>query len=86
LSSDAAVRYAGRLLRALEHKSGDGSSVEFSPVELESLRGKFSAINVGLESFTSSLQDQEAEVVQVDWKPSAGGNADLAALLEKMKS
>jgi hypothetical protein len=40
---------------------------------------------VGLDSFTASLKTQEAEVVQVDWKPSAGGNADLAALLEKMK-
>jgi hypothetical protein len=52
---------------------------------LTSLKADFAAINVGLESFTESLKAQDAGVIQVDWKPAAGGNADLAALLEKMK-
>ncbi|MEJ2447140.1 MAG: acyl-CoA synthetase FdrA, partial [Anaerolineales bacterium] len=85
LSSEAAVRYAGRLLKALQNRDQAGKESEFSPVDLESLTSEFTAINVGLDSFTASLKTQEAEVVQVDWKPSAGGNADLAALLEKMK-
>jgi len=85
LSSEAAVRFAGRLLKALQNRDQAGKESEFSPVDLDSLTGEFSAINVGLDSFTASLKTQEAEVVQVDWKPTAGGNADLAALLEKMK-
>jgi FdrA protein len=85
LSSEAAVRYAARLLRALQNRDQEGKEIEFSPVDLDSLVSEFSAINVGLDSFAESLQSQEAEVVQVDWKPAAGGNADLAALLEKMK-
>jgi FdrA protein len=85
LSSDAAVRYAGRLLSALNQPEAEGMGSDFTPVDLASLSGKFSAINVGLDSFTESLQAQDAEVVQVDWKPAAGGNADMLALLEKMK-
>ena len=85
LSSDAAVRYAGGLIRSLNEGTGAQPKSSSKPVDLHSLQGDFSAINVGLESFTDSLKVQEAAVIQVDWKPAAGGNADLAALLEKMK-
>ena len=84
-SSDAAVRYAGRLAAALNQTDDAVSERDHLPVDLASLGGKFSAINLGLDSFTESLQAQDAEVVQVDWKPAAGGDTDLAALLEKMK-
>ena len=84
-SNDAAVRYAGRLVRALEGIKDQDNNGSFTPVDLESLTGEFSAINVGLESFTESLLAQNVGAVQVDWKPAAGGDADLMALLEKMK-
>ena len=84
-SSDEAVRYAGRLIQALSGKPAHQAETPFAPVDLKSLTGNFSGINVGLESFTESLKDQDAGVVQVDWKPAAGGNADLMAILEKMK-
>ena len=84
-SNDAAVRYAGRLVRALEGNKDQKNRESFKPVDLESLTGEFSAINVGLESFTESLLAQNVGAVQVDWKPAAGGDADLMALLEKMK-
>jgi FdrA protein len=45
----------------------------------------FAAINVGLESFYDDLIDQGVEAVQVDWRPRAGGNERLAALLSRMK-
>jgi FdrA protein len=43
------------------------------------------AINVGLESFTESLAAQNARVIQVDWRPPAGGNEQLMGILERMK-
>ena len=49
------------------------------------LAAPLAAINVGLESFYTSLKSQGANVVQVDWRPPAGGNEKLAALLAKMK-
>ncbi len=85
LSSDRAVRYAARLIRQLNKTSDSQPSAIFKAVDLASLQGEFAAINVGLESFTESLEFQKASVIQVDWKPAAGGNTDLAALLEKMK-
>jgi FdrA protein len=46
----------------------------------------FAAINVGLEFFAESLAGQGAEVVQVEWKPPAGGNAAMMDILAKLKS
>jgi len=45
----------------------------------------FAAVNIGLESFHESLLRQGAASVQVDWRPPAGGNEKLAALLARMK-
>jgi FdrA protein len=85
LSSDQAVRFAGKIVQALEGAEQTKDDKGFSEIDLETVNGPFAAINVGLESFTESLSDQEVDVIQVDWKPAAGGNSDLAALLEKMK-
>jgi len=41
-------------------------------------------IAIGLRNFAESLQQQEVEVVQVDWTPPAGGDKDMADLLEKL--
>ncbi len=84
-SNDKAVRYAGRLVRALEAAPEPKKEGAFKQVELGSLTNAFSAINVGLESFTESLVAQNVGALQVDWKPAAGGDTDLMALLEKMK-
>jgi FdrA protein len=56
------------------------------PVHLEQLTQPFAAINVGLESFYESLISQSAQAVHVEWRPSAGGNEKMAALLAKMKN
>ena len=51
------------------------------------LEQKPKAINVGLEIFADELRQNNVEVVQLDWKPPAGGNAEinkkLAQLLAK---
>jgi FdrA protein len=44
------------------------------------------AINVGLESFYESLLAQGARAVQVEWRPPAGGDERMMALLERMKA
>jgi hypothetical protein len=41
-------------------------------------------INVGLELFYESLVVQGTEVVQVGWTPPAGGDQEIAELLEKL--
>ncbi|HLB49110.1 MAG TPA: hypothetical protein VJL59_19035, partial [Anaerolineales bacterium] len=55
------------------------------PVALVTLNRPLAAINVGLESFYASLVGQGAQAVHVDWRPPAGGNEKLAAILAKMK-
>ena len=41
-------------------------------------------INLGVLGFAESLQDQGVEVVHVDWSPPAGGDAEMAELLDKL--
>jgi hypothetical protein len=41
-------------------------------------------IAMGLRDFAESLKEQGVEVVQVDWTPPAGGDEELADLLEKL--
>jgi FdrA protein len=55
------------------------------PVALETLNEPLAAINVGLESFYTSVIGQGARAVHVDWRPPAGGNEKLAAILARMK-
>ncbi len=47
------------------------------------LASPLAAINVGLESFYDSLLAQDATAVHVDWRPPAGGNEKLMAILRK---
>lgn len=82
-SNEAAVRYVGQLLRALNPTN---DSRPTTPVDLAVLHSPVSAINVGLESFAESLTAQSAPVIQVDWRPPASGNEKLAAILKRMKS
>ncbi len=52
-------------------------------VALDGLAAPLAAINVGLESFHDSLLAQEVAAVHVDWRPPAGGNEKLMAILRK---
>jgi FdrA protein len=82
--NDAAVRYVGELIQALNPETEEGEAAG-RPVDLARMNQPLAGINVGLESFAASLKDQEAAAIQVDWRPPAGGNEKLAALLERMK-
>lgn len=42
-------------------------------------------INLGLASFAADLRAQGVAVVEVDWRPPAGGNARMAALLAQLE-
>ena len=54
-------------------------------VEPEGLRPPMAAINVGLESFHSSLVSQGGRSVHVEWRPPARGNEKLQAILRRMR-
>ncbi|MFK8083821.1 MAG: hypothetical protein AB8B97_26355 [Granulosicoccus sp.] len=41
-------------------------------------------INVGLEGFADELESQQVSVIHLDWRPPAGGDAELADLLSKL--
>jgi FdrA protein len=83
-SNDAAARYVGRLMQAIE-RSSEKISSQAAPVDLGALKNPMAGINVGLESFTESLAAQGAQAVQVEWKPAAGSNERLAGILERMR-
>lgn len=41
-------------------------------------------INVGLLSFKESLENEGFKVIQVDWKPPAGGDEEALEALRKL--
>jgi hypothetical protein len=48
------------------------------------LQGPLVVINVGLQKFLESLEEQDVDVLQVDWVPPAGGNQELIDLLDQL--
>ena len=71
---------------ALEHVLRSLSPEFQLPGVPVSLPDGVAAINIGLESFYESLLAQGAGAVQVDWRPPAGGDERMMALLERMKA
>jgi hypothetical protein len=47
-------------------------------------RNNLSVLNIGAEVFIADLQSQAVPVVQLDWKPPAGGNAALIKALDRL--
>lgn len=43
-------------------------------------------INMGLRSFADDLKGQGVKAVHVDWRPTAGGNARMESLLNRLKN
>lgn len=78
-NNEVAVRRAGELVRDLT-SSGVGKAVD--PALLQA---PLAALNVGLASFAASLTEQGATVLQLDWRPPAGGNERLAGILARMR-
>lgn len=42
-------------------------------------------VNIGLETFYEALVTQGVPAAHVEWKPPAGGNEKLLAILDKLK-
>ena len=96
-SNAAAVRQIGQALvdgasgspreRAAHEWSPDAAApfADLPPVDLRVLHEPLAAINVGLASFMESLTAQGAQVIDVDWRPPAGGNERLAGILARMR-
>ena len=61
-------------------------SYDYPALPLAQFGEGLAAINVGLESFYDSLLAQGAAAVQVDWRPPAGGNESMMAILARMKT
>ena len=48
------------------------------------LEDRLVVINIGVRDFAESLEDQQVEVVHVEWAPPAGGDREMAELLQKL--
>lgn len=56
-----------------------------SPVDSTALATPAAVLNVGLEDLHKELQSQDVEAIQLDWRPPAGGDETLLAILQRMK-
>ncbi len=84
-SNEEMVRYAGQILRGLNKEDQNTPASTIKPIDLAVLQNPLEAINIGLESFSENLKLQGVPVVQVDWRPPAGGNEKLMGILARMK-
>ena len=41
-------------------------------------------INLGLKKFAENLEEQDVDIVQVDWNPPAGGDQEMIELLDEL--
>jgi FdrA protein len=78
-------RTVGALIEAVWDRLAPAPEDTGVPVPLDALAPP-AVINVGLESFYDSLTARDVQAVQVEWKPSAGGNEKLAGILARMKN
>lgn len=60
------------------------TAADAPPVQAKDLEGPLAVWNVGLDSLWHSLTAQDSPAVHVEWRPPAGGDERLAALLRKM--
>lgn len=65
---------------------GVGRETNGRSIPLDAFRTPLAAVNVGLESFYESLLNQGVHAVHTDWRPPAGGDDRLSAILEKMRT
>jgi len=49
------------------------------------LNSKIQVISLGLQSFSDALKNQNVTVTHVDWKPPAGGDMKMLAMLNLLK-
>jgi hypothetical protein len=42
-------------------------------------------VNLGLDAFGDTLRKEEVKVLQMNWRPPAGGNERLIVLLDKLE-
>lgn len=50
----------------------------------ELLQKPLVVINEGLIKFAKSLEEQQVDVIQVDWVPPAGGDKEMIDLLDEL--
>ncbi|MCK5247930.1 DUF1116 domain-containing protein, partial [Candidatus Bipolaricaulota bacterium] len=43
-------------------------------------------VNLGLSSFAETLKESRVPVIDVDWRPPAGGNRELIRIIDNLKS
>jgi FdrA protein len=51
---------------------------------LNLLNSPLIVINLGLDKFAKNLEDQNVDVVLVDWRPPAGGDQEMIKLLDQL--
>ena len=67
-------------------RGGREAMVDRAGIEpiLELFGSEIKAVNLGLDSFAENLRTSGVEVVQVRWKPPAGGDKRMIAVLDRI--
>ena len=80
--NEEAVKYA---MLALNYMSRSDSKAELSKTKNTLLTETLNIVNIGITKFIKSFEDHNANLVQFDWKPVAGGDEELEKMLEDLR-
>lgn len=61
-----------------------GNDKDFSSRRKSFFGEELVVVNIGIKPFYEDLKKQNIKVAHVDWKPPADGDAEVAALLDKI--
>lgn len=57
-------------------------------MDVKKINGLFTkelvVVNMGLDSFAENLRKEKVDVLQMDWRPPAGGDKHVISLLDKL--
>ncbi len=79
------ARSVEELVEIAWERLGPRHEAAATSVPLDAVAAPLSVVNVGVETFCDSLLSQGIAAVHVDWRPPAGGNEKLAAILRRLK-
>jgi hypothetical protein len=63
---------------------GKGAKIGMETKITKLLTEPLVVVNVGLSKFAKSLEEQDVDVIQVDWVPPAGGDKEMMDLLDEL--
>ena len=59
-------------------------ALESKPID-RLLESKLKVINMGIQQFSDQLREEGQQVIQMAWRPPAGGNQEMLDIIDRLR-